>query len=166
MDLVKAIDKVFLFRILGEEGDAWKIAFQTDAETDESRDYDSEPTKDGVVKSAGAYEASHSLSSFLAQGDEYINQIKELVRHANGKLEVWEIDRSNLDEETIPGEYSVDVVTSVSSSAGPEGNVEISIETEVEGAIVSGDVNVDERLRAILRQINAEREFVQPMTAE
>lgn len=168
MDTVHAINKVFLFRILGEDGDAWKVAFQQDAETEESRDYDTEPTKDGNVKSAGQYEGSHSLSSFLAKGDDKIAKLKKLVRdHNPGKLEVWEVDRTDIeDESTISGDYSVDVVTNVSSSAGPEGQVEVSIDTEVEGTIVSGEINVTPELKDILKLINNEREFVQPTAGE
>lgn len=168
MDTVQAINKVFLFRILGEEGAAWKLAFQQDAETEESRDYDTEPTKDGNVKSAGQYEGSHSLSSFLAKGDEMLPKIKKLVRDENpGKLEVWSVDRTDIENDTtIGGEYSVDVVTSVSESAGAEGKVEISIDTEVEGTIVSGEVDVTPELKELLKLINHEREFVQPTVGE
>src|SRR5699024_678546 len=125
-EAVQAVDMIYLFRVLGEEGNAWKVAFQTDGETSESRDYDSEATKDGTQKSAGAYEASHSITSFLAKKDEYIKKLKQLVRNSSpGKLEVWAIDRSDLDgAETLPGEYSVDVVTSVDTSSGADGNVE------------------------------------------
>jgi TP901-1 family phage major tail protein len=167
MDTVQAINKVFLFRILGEEGDAWKVAFQQDAETEESREYDTEPTKDGNVKSAGQYEASHSLSSFLAKGDDKLPKLKKLVRDDNpGKLEVWEVDRTDInDETTIGGDYSVDVVTTVSTSAGAEGKVEVSIDTEVEGTIVSGEIQVTPELKELLKMINHEREFVQPTGA-
>ena len=166
MDLVQAMDRLYLFRILGEDGSAWKIAFQTESETEESREFETEATKDGNVKSVGAYEASHSLTSFMAKDDEYITKLKRVLRSSNpDKIEVWEIDRSGLDDETttIKGEYSVDVLTSISTSAGAEGNVEVSIETEVEGAIIDGDVDVTPQLLEILRQITEEREFVQPM---
>ena len=163
---VEAVDKIVLFRIEGEEGNAWKVAYQTDITTDESRDYDSEATKDGTVKSAGAYEGSHSFTSFLAKKDEYIKKIKALVRDSNPKrLEVWVIDRSDLDgAETLPGEYSTDVVTSVSDTAGADGKVEISVESEVEGTIIDGDVTVTPELTAMLKQIAEEQEFVQPVT--
>lgn len=168
MDLVQAIDLIYLFRIQGEEGDAWKVAFQTDGAQDESRDYETTPTKDGAKKTAGDYEGSHSLTSLLAKGDENIRKINALVRKKNPeKLEVWEIDRSDIgEEETIPGDYSTDVVTNFSKSAGADGSVEVSIETEVEGTIISGDVTVNADLLAILQQISEEQAFVQPMVAE
>ena len=165
METVKASDIIMLFRIQGEEGNAWKVGLQTDSSTDESRTYETTETKDGALKSAGAYEGSHSVSALLPKGDEYIAKIKNLVRKPNPeKLEVWEIDRSDIAEETtIPGEYSTDVVTSVSTSAGSEGEVEVSFDTEVEGTIISGEVNVTPELLAILQLISEEQAFVQPM---
>lgn len=165
METVKASDIIMLFRIQGEAGNAWKVGLQTDSSTDESRTYESTPTKDLTIKSPGAYEGSHSVTALLPKGDEYIARIKNLVRKANPeRLEVWEIDRSDIAEETtIPGEYSTDVVTSVSTSAGSEGEVEVSFDTEVEGTIISGEVNVTPELLAILQLISEEQAFVQPM---
>lgn len=166
MDKVKAIDELFLFRIQGEEGNAWKIAFQTDASTDETRNYDTEPTKDGSITTAGAYEATHSLTAFLAVGDTYVKDLKELLRAENpGKLEVWEVDRTTLEEgTTISGDYSIDYVTNVNSAAGSEGNVEISIETQVDGNIIAGEINVTAELITILQKISATQTFEQPTT--
>ena len=165
METVKASDIIMLFRIQGEAGNAWKVGLQTDSSTDESRTYESTPTKDLTIKSPGAYEGSHSVTALLPKGDEYIARIKNLVRKANPeRLEVWEIDRSNIAEETtIPGDYSTDVVTSFSKSAGADGNVEVSIETEVEGTIISGDVTVTPELLGILQKISEEQAFVQPI---
>lgn len=169
MSTVKAVDKLFLFRVEGETGNAWKVALQTDASTSESRSYDSAETKDGTVKAAGAYEASHSLTSYLKAGDTYITKLKGLVRSAESRLEVWGIDRTDIgidgESITLPGEYSLDVVTSISESAGADGNVEITIETEVEKGIISGEVAVDETLKELLTRISDEFEFEQPVEA-
>lgn len=165
-ETVSAVNKIALFKVEGEEGNAWKVAYQTEAETEESREYDSEPSKDGTIKSKGAYEGSHSFSAFLAKSDEYIKKLKQLVRDDDAKrLKVWLIDRSDLDgQETLPGEFSLDVLTSISESAGAEGMVEISFDTEVEGTIISGEVTVTPELTALLKQIAEEREFEQPIT--
>lgn len=168
MSTIKAVNKLFLFRIEGEAGNAWKVAYQTDASTSESRAYDSNETKDGTVKAAGAYEASHSLTSYLKSGDTYIAKLKGLVRNANSRLEVWGIDRTELvDGATEPtelaGEYSIDVVTSVSESAGADGSVEVSIDTEVEKGIISGKVDVTAELKELLVSIADEFEFEQPI---
>ena len=168
MSTIKAVNKLFLFRIEGEAGNAWKVAYQTDASTSESRAYDSNETKDGTVKAAGAYEASHSLTSYLKAEDTYITKLKGLVRDANDRLEVWGIDRTELMDGVVEptelnGEYSIDVVTSISESAGADGNVEVSIDTEVEKGIISGKVDVTEELKALLVSIAEEFEFEQPI---
>ena len=165
METVKATDIIMLFRIQGEAGNAWKVGLQTESSTEESREYETTETKDGARKSAGAYEGTHSVTALLPKDDVYIPRIKGLVRKANPeKLEVWEVNRSDIAKETtIPGEYSTDVVTSVSTSAGSEGEVEVSFETEVEGTIISGEVNVTPDLLAILQLISEDQEFVQPM---
>ena len=164
MDLVQATDIIFLLRIKGEAGDAWKVAFQTDSSTDESRTYETTATKDGTAKTAGAYEGTHSLSALLGRDDELIPKIKDQVRKANPEgIEVWEINRANIGEgTTIPGEYSEDVVTSYGMSASAEGNVELTIETEVARGIISGEVEVTASLLAMLQRISDELAFEQP----
>ena len=74
METVLGNDKILLFRILGEEGNAWKLAFQTEHTSSESRDFTSEQTKDGAVTSPGAYEATYSVTSYLKKGDNYIQE--------------------------------------------------------------------------------------------
>lgn len=163
---VSGVNIVYLMRIKGDSNAAWKLAYQTDRETSESREYDSTPTIDGSVKSGGTYEGSHSVGSLLAKGDEDIIKIKNLVRNG-GELELWKIDRTDLDNGAgLPGEYSVNIVTEVSSSAGPEESVELSIELEVsEGTIIDGVVNVTPALKQMLQTLSDEIEFVQPDTA-
>lgn len=166
MELVSAVDLIALFRLEGDVKNAWKLGFQTDTSADESRTYETTPTKDRNVKSPGAYEATRSITALLAKGDTQIRMMKEQVRAKSPKrLEVWLIDRSDIDDSettTLPGDYSIDVITNVSPSAGTDGNVEYSIETEVEEGVVSGEVTVTPELRAILSEIANELEFVQP----
>lgn len=166
MVLVQATDLIALFRLEGEDDSAWKLGFQTDTSADESRAYETTPTKDRRVKTPGEYDATHSITALLAKNDTQIKQMKEQVRAKQPKrLEVWLIDRSDIDDEettTLPGDYSIDVITNVSPSAGSEGNVEYTIETEVEEGVVSGDVNVTPELREILLDIANELEFKQP----
>lgn len=167
---VSATDMIYLFRIKGETGDAWKLALQTDGSKNESRTFESTPTKDGTEKTAGAYEATHSISSIMSntvEGRKQVRDLEDLVRAQTPKpLEVWGIDRTNIsDSTTIPGDYSIDYVTSIDTSAGAEGSVEVSIETEVQGRIISGDVTVNDDLLALLQLITEDQAFVQPMAA-
>lgn len=160
---VSGANIVYLMRVKGDTQAAWKLAFQTDRDTSESREYDSTPTVDGSVKSGGTYEGSHSIGAMLAKGDKDVLKIKNLVRQG-GELELWKIDRTDLEGEgNLPGEYSVNIVTEVASSAGPEESVELSIELEVsKGTIVDGEVVVTPALRSMLQLLSDEIEFVQP----
>lgn len=160
---VSGANIIYLMRVRGEVGSAWKLAYQTDRDTSESREYDSTPTVDGSVKSGGTYEGSHSIGSLLAKDDEDIIKIKNLVRKG-GELELWKIDRTELDGDgALPGEYSVNIVTEVATSAGPEESVELSIELEVSvGTILDGEVTITPGLKAMLQTLTDEIEFEQP----
>lgn len=160
---VEARDIIYLFRIFGESGNAWKVALQTGGESSESREYETSQTKDGVRKTAGMYDASHSINSLLPKGDSYISKLKGLVRNPK-PLEIWAINRTEIDgETTLPGEYSKNVVTEVSQSAGAEGVVEVAINAEVsEGTVVDGEVTVTPELAEMLKNIADEVAFEQP----
>lgn len=161
---VSAINHIYLVKLEGETGHAYKIAKQTDGSTDEGRTYETVGTKDGAEKQAGAYEGSHSLSALMSIGDTYIKKLRKNLRLDEPKrLHVWEIDLSDIENsEEIQGEHSIDVITSIGVSSGAEGNVEVSIETEIDEIPVSGNVTVTPELLAILKRINEEREFKQP----
>src|SRR5690625_7067576 len=107
MDTLLGQHNIFLFRFLGETGNAWKLAFQTDGTASETRDFSSDPTKDGNVSSPGAYEATYSLTSYLQKGDTYVNELKQAVRNPRS-IEVWNIDTTDSDEEAaLNGDYAV-----------------------------------------------------------
>lgn len=163
---VNAVDIIMLFRIEGEQGDAWKLGLQTDATISEARSYETTETKDGSTKTAGAYEGTHSITSFLAEDDVYVAKLRELIRERNPKnLEVWEINRTNLTNSSeLDGHYSLDSVVSVEISAGSEGSVEVSIETEINNTPKAGKVQVTPKLLQILQTITEDQsEFKQPI---
>lgn len=166
MATLSGIERILLFRIEDEVGNAWKLAYQTEHELSESRDYEINETKDGSINSAGAYEGTISASAYMAQGDAYITELKEVIRERNPrKVEVWDIETANADEEalTIPGEYAVCNLTDLTQSAPVDGEVELSLDFSIEGRPYSGDVNVTPELLAIIQRIDEERAFVQPM---
>lgn len=173
MATIKGIDRLFLMRFEGDTTNAFKIAYQTENSTEESRSYETTSTKDGSVKAAGAYEGSHSLSALLedaVEAKDYVRQIKEKCIRAKTpkRLEVWEIDRTHLGDDTpkVTGEYSFDVVTSSNISSATEGDATVEIETEIEEGPVYGVVTVTPELKTLLLQINDELEFVQPTTGQ
>lgn len=164
MDTISGQDKILLFRILGEEGNAWKLAFQTEHTSSESRSFTAEQTKDGAISSVGAYEASYSVSSYLKKGDNYIQELKQAIREVK-QIELWDINTIDADVETVlEGDYSVCNLTSIDFSNGSEGSVEASLELQVQGVPITGEVSVTPELINIIRRIEEERAFVQPTT--
>ena len=78
-------------------------------------------------------------------------------------IELWDINTVDADvETTLEGDYSVCNLTTLDFSNGTEGNVEVSLELQVQGKPISGEVNVTQELTDIIKRIEEEREFVQP----
>lgn len=164
-ETLAGIERIMLFRLEDEPGNAWKIAFQTEHESSETRGFDSEQTKDGSVSSAGAYEATFSVSSYMTKGDEYIKKLKQNLRSNNPKkVLVWDLETADADEDglTVPGELGYCNLTDITTTAGAEGNVEVSMDFSVDGTLIAGEVDVTPELLDIIRRIDEEREFVQP----
>jgi len=165
MATLSGVEKILLFRIEGEAGNAWKVPYQSEHELSESRDYEVTETKDGSTSSAGAYEGTFSLTALAEQGGQTITELKEIIRERNPrKVEVWELETTDVEEgPTIPGEYTLCNLTDLSSSAPVDGNVEITLDFSIVGRPISGDVDVTPELSSIIQSIDEEREFVQPM---
>ena len=164
MEAISGEDTIYIFRVEGEEAtDAWKPAYQIDGETSESREFNSEPTKDGNIQITGGYEAEHSLTYFMAKDDTYTKVFKGLIRKPK-PIHVWKIDRSTLpDGVKLPGEYSNCRITNVSAPTPVDGGIEVTVDLVVQGLIVDGEVTVTPTLKEILKHSSeAEGTFIQP----
>lgn len=160
------VKQIVLFRILGEEGNAWKVAFQTEDNSEESRDYDNEQTKDGSVSSPGGYEATKDVTAFLQKDSDYIEKLRGAIRNPD-QIELWNLDTTDAESEdtdTIPGEYSICNMTSLSVSNPTDGKVEVSMDFDVDGKPVNGRANVTPALLQMIQALEDEIEFVQPTT--
>lgn len=168
--IIQGSNLIYLFRFEGDSNDAWKIAYQTDGSTSESRSYDSEATKDGNVLSVGAYEGTHSISALYANKAKAEDKVLDLrnrgIRKQNPeRIEVWEINVSDINEDSatgLQGHYSIDRINSVDISGSAEGSATVDIETQIEEGPVSGDVTKTETLKSMIAQIASELNFVQP----
>lgn len=156
-------NKLLLVRVEGKSGNAWKPAFQTEHSFDESRDFESDPTKDGSVLSPGEYEGSLSFTVFQKVGDDQIKDLKTQVRNPNpDRLEVWEVDTTDMSKATVPGVYAKTYINSVNGSNPTDGKVEYSIDAQVDGYPIDGEINVTPALKALVETLAEEQEFVQP----
>lgn len=156
-------NKILLFRLEGESGNAWKLAFQQEHDFDHSRDYESDQTKDGNVLSPGQYEGTLSFSAFQKVGDDKLKVLENQVFDDNPqRLEVWEVDITDLEGPKAPGLWAMVYVNSASPSAPSEGKVEYSIDAQVDGKPKHMDITVTESLKAIVEELQEAEEPNQP----
>lgn len=144
---LKGIDRILLFRVLAEEGasvTASKLAYQTEHEISKSRDSDSTPTKDGAVVSLGDLETEISVTSILAQGDEFADEIEQAFD--DGKvIEIWDIDRSGeASADKYPATYYQAYMTDYSQTPNAEDDVEMEMEFSVNGKGQKGEATLTE----------------------
>lgn len=140
-EAVQGIDTILLFRLITDEKtkSAAKLAFQTEHEITESRDSDSLATKDGAIVTPQALETELTCTSILAKSDELVKELRDAQRDYT-KVEIWEIDRSQFDDDSKPvadrkyqATYYQGYVTEYSKSPSAEDALEISLTFAIEG---------------------------------
>lgn len=92
-------NKILMFRKLSEatKDKASKLALQTDHSWEYSRSVETTQTKDGARVASAGLEVSLSINA-LTSTDEVNTMLLSAVESGE-KLEVWEVDISNLDTE-------------------------------------------------------------------
>ncbi len=144
VETLKGIDRILLFRVLDSAGEASKLAFQTEHEINKTRDSDSVATKDGAVRSLGDLETEISVTSILAKGDDFADEIEQAFDDGQ-IIEIWDIDRSG--EESAgkhPATYYQAYMTEYSQSPNAEDDTEMELEFSVNGKGVKGEATLTE----------------------
>ena len=160
-------NKILLFRIEGEAGNAWKLPKQTEHSLSESRDFESTPTKDGTELSAGEYEATASITALQAIGNDKLKDLTSIVRDDNpDRIELWEIDVTDLEGVSVPSTRFKSYITSIDSDNPSDGNVEYSIELQIDKKPIAMAVDVTPELLAIVQAAEEEIQEEQPITAD
>ncbi|AXY24906.1 phage major tail protein, TP901-1 family [Suicoccus acidiformans] len=129
---VQGMAKFLLMRILGEDGDATKIANQTTHSTSSSRDVNSQSTKDGTKRTLGAVEQEIEASVLLSTNDD-VDKLKEA--HEEGKIvELWDI---NSVVKNVEGKYKATYyqgyISDIEDEAPSDDGIEVSITFAIEG---------------------------------
>jgi TP901-1 family phage major tail protein len=156
-------NKVLLFRIEGEGGNAWKLAFQQEHDFDNSRDFESDPTKDGNVLTPGEYEGTLSFSAFQKVGDDKLEVFENQTFDDNPqRLEVWEINTTDLNQPTTRGLWAMVYINSCNGSAPSDGKVEYSIDAQVDGKPKRMDIDVTVALKSIVESLEDAQVPTQP----
>lgn len=156
--------KILLFRIEGEAGNAWRLPYQTEHSFSESRDFESTSTKDGSILSPGEYEGTVSITALQKVGDDQLKNLKSQVRSDNpDRIELWEIDVTDLDGETVPSTRAKAYINSIEGSNPSDGNIEYSIELQIDLKPIEMDVDVSPALLELVELTEGEIAEEQPV---
>jgi TP901-1 family phage major tail protein len=159
--------KILLFRIEGDSDNAWRLPYQTEHSFSESRDFESTPTKDGSILSPGEYEGTVSITALQKVGDDQLKNLKSQVRSDNpDRIELWEIDVTDLEGETVPSTRAKAYINSIEGSNPSDGSVEYSIELQVDGKPRDMAVDVTPALLEIVELTEQETTEEQPTAGE
>lgn len=131
---------VYLYRILGDAGDAWKISLTSENSRTVSLSSDTTQTKDGAIRTVPTPEVEISTTTLMAADDPGIEKL-ETAALAGKPVELWEV---NLDKPAtttgkFKGRYFQGYITNFEVSSPADGNVEVSTDFGINGAGVAGD---------------------------
>lgn len=155
MEAVQGIDRILLFRILKnqEKATASKLAFQTEHEVSKSRDVDTTATKDGNIQSLGELETEISVTSILAKGDEFADEMEDAFD--NGEvIEIWDIDRTAKGTgDKYKATYYQAYMTDFSQSPNAEDDVEMSMDFSINGKGQKGEATLTEEQADVVQYV-------------
>lgn len=130
-------NKILMFRKLGDETAAAKLALQTEHTWKYERSLDSEKTKDGAIVKDGGLEVTLSIEAVTSRDD--VNKMLKKSVVDGEKLEVWEIDLAGEKQgEKYPALYAQGALSSWEVPDNVEDLETLSTEMTIEGKPVEG----------------------------
>ena len=130
-------NKILMFRKLGDETAAAKLALQTEHTWKYERSMDSEKTKDGAIVKDGGLEVTLSIEAVTSRDD--VNKMLKKSVVDGEKLEVWEIDLAGEKQgEKYPALYAQGALSSWEVPDNVEDLETLSTEMTIEGKPVEG----------------------------
>ncbi|WP_307984104.1 phage major tail protein, TP901-1 family [uncultured Lactococcus sp.] len=149
---------ILLYRLLtkAKEEAAWKLAFQTEHSSEKTRDFNTTPTKDGLVGALAEAEYSLSATSIAADGDPHIDEMDDAFD--NGDIvEVWEIDKAEKgtgdNSEKYKAKYLRAHLTSFSYEPNSEDALELSLEFGVFGKPQKGYATLTDEQAEVVQYV-------------
>lgn len=149
---------ILLYRLLtkAKEEAAWKLAFQTEHSSEKTRDFNTTPTKDGLVGALAEAEYTLSATSIAADGDSHIDEMDDAFD--NGDIvEVWEIDKAEKgtgdNSEKYKAKYLRAHLTSFSYEPNSEDALELSLEFGVFGKPQKGYATLTEEQAEVVQYV-------------
>lgn len=153
METVKGINRILLFRPLNKAGTeaASKLAFQTEHDVSKSRDVDSVSTKDGKIQSLGDLETEISVTSVLAKGDTFAEEMEKAFDDGE-IIEIWDIDRTGEGSDgKYPATYYQAYATTFNQTPNAEDDVEMSIDFAVNGKGQKGEATLTAEQESVVQ---------------
>lgn len=153
MEAVKGINRILLFRPLNKAGTeaASKLAFQTEHDVSKSRDVDSVSTKDGKIQSLGDLETEISVTSVLAKGDTFAEEMEKAFDDGE-IIEIWDIDRTGEGSDgKYPATYYQAYATTFNQTPNAEDDVEMSIDFAVNGKGQKGEATLTAEQESVVQ---------------
>ena len=152
-------DIILLYRLLSKatEEAAWKLAFQTEHSNEKTRDYNTTPTKDGLVGALAEVEYSLSATSIAANGDPHLDEMDKAFDDGE-IIEVWEIDKAEkasdgLNTGKCKAKYLRAYLTSFSYEPNSEDALELSLEFGVFGKPQKGYATLTEEQANVVQYV-------------
>lgn len=145
-EAIKGSKLVYLFRIYEEKATKTgaNLAFTTENSRSVSKDADTTTTKDGSIRTPGEAEIEISVTSVLAKGDTFIDEL-EAAMLSDSLIEIWEANLGEPvtgKENQFKGTYYQGYLTSLEKTSSADGFVEVSLTFGINGDGASGDVTV------------------------
>ncbi|SFL28760.1 phage major tail protein, TP901-1 family [Lactococcus garvieae] len=149
---------ILLYRLLtkAKEEAAWKLAFQTEHSSEKTRDFNTTPTKDGLVGALAEAEYSLSATSIAADGDPHIDEMDDAFDNGD-IIEVWEIDKAEKgtgdNSEKYKAKYLRAHLTSFSYEPNSEDALELSLEFGVFGKPQKGYATLTDEQAEVVQYV-------------
>lgn len=139
-EVVLGKDKILMFRKLGDNTTAAKLALQTEHKLTYERARDVTKTKDGAITSDGGLEIKLEINA-IATKDELNTMLAQSVIDGF-TVEVWEIDLSSKTGNKYDALYMRGDLATWEVPANVEENASISTEMTIIGKPVAGKVTL------------------------
>lgn len=145
MAVSKGQKTVLFFQAMDDtttDGNALRLAFQTEHSLSRERESIEENTKDGTLKDAGNENASIELTSYIVRDDKTHQLIKDSYVK-NKPLQCWEVDITEANESgKYPATYMQGSLTNYNTSSGVDGYTELSTTFAVNLSPQDGEVTL------------------------
>lgn len=157
-EALMGIDLILLFRLKKKAAEeaAGKLAFQTEHENTKTKESESTATKDGPIRTPGTPEIDFSVTSIMAKGDTYVDDLEAALDN-DEIVEIWEINKAEKgtgeNADKYKATYYQGYVTSFGKTPNAEGAVELSLGFGINGTGAKGYATLTEQQEEVVQYV-------------